>query len=99
MTATEPSIYTRLLFALSGHSYRGLRLKQVAEAIGEPSSTTLRNLQKLEEDGLTERSPFDANCWRLSPRIVQIALAHQAEVAREEQALDDFRTRYSRNPN
>jgi len=59
----------------------------------------LRNLQRMAEDGLVERSPFDQDNWRLSPRIVQIALAHQAEVAREERQLDDFKNRYSRSPN
>ncbi|MGH8040374.1 MAG: helix-turn-helix domain-containing protein [Stenotrophomonas sp.] len=96
---SEQSIFARLLFALSGHSRNGLRLKQIADGIGESPSTTLRNLQRLGEDGLAERTPQDQDNWRLSPRIVQIALAHQTEVAREERALDDFRNRYSRSPN
>lgn len=96
---SEQSIFARLLFALAGHSRTGLRLKPVADGIGESPSTTLRNLQRLAEDGLVERSPFDQDNWRLSPRIVQIALAHQAEVAREERQLDDFKNRYSRSPN
>ncbi|HDS1617692.1 TPA: helix-turn-helix domain-containing protein [Stenotrophomonas maltophilia] len=96
---SEQSIFARLLFALAGHSRTGLRLKPIADGIGESPSTTLRNLQRLAEDGLVERSPFDRDNWRLSPRIVQIALAHQAEVAREERQLDDFKNRYSRSPN
>ncbi len=96
---SEQSIFARLLFALAGHSRTGLRLKPIADGIGESPSTTLRNLQRLAEDGLVERSPLDQENWRLSPRIVQIALAHQAEVAREERSLDDFKNRYSRSPN
>ncbi|HHA2722735.1 helix-turn-helix domain-containing protein [uncultured Stenotrophomonas sp.] len=96
---SEQSIFARLLFALAGHSRTGLRLKPIADGIGESPSTTLRNLQRLAEDGLVERSPFGQDNWRLSPRIVQIALAHQAEVAREERQLDDFKNRYSRSPN
>ncbi|HHA2933192.1 TPA: helix-turn-helix domain-containing protein [Stenotrophomonas maltophilia] len=96
---SEKSIFARLLFALAGHSRTGLRLKPIADGIGESPSTTLRNLQRLAEDGLVERAPFDQENWRLSPRIVQIALAHQAEVAREERQLDDFKNRYSRSPN
>ncbi|HHB9431397.1 TPA: helix-turn-helix domain-containing protein [Stenotrophomonas maltophilia] len=96
---SEQSIFARLLFALAGHSRTGLRLKPIADGIDESPSTTLRNLQRLAEDGLVERSPFDQDNWRLSPRIVQIALAHQAEVAREERQLDDFKNRYSRSPN
>lgn len=92
------SIYARLLFGLAGHSRNGLRLKQIADGIGESEPTTLRNLQRMEADGLIEQNPLLQGHWRLSPRVVQISLAHQAEVLREEQALDDFRNRYSRNP-
>ncbi|HIE4342216.1 helix-turn-helix domain-containing protein [Stenotrophomonas maltophilia] len=95
----EQSIFARLLFALAGHSRNGLRLKPIADGIGESPSTTLRNLQRMAEDGLVERSPYDQDNWRLSPRIVQIALAHLAEVVREEQQLNDFKNRYSRSPN
>ncbi|HEY1035156.1 MAG TPA: helix-turn-helix domain-containing protein [Pseudoxanthomonas sp.] len=93
------SIFARLLFALSGHSYRGLRLQQIADGIGESPATTLRNLQAMEADGLTERSPQDDKCWRLSPRVVQVATAHAQEVMREQRQLDEFNQRYTRNPN
>ncbi|HGM5881368.1 helix-turn-helix domain-containing protein [Stenotrophomonas maltophilia] len=96
---SEQSIFARLLFGLAGRSRTGLRLKLIADGIGESPSTTLRNLQRLAEDGLVERSPFDQDNWRLSPRIVQIALAHLDEVLREERQLDDFKNRYSRSPN
>lgn len=96
---SEQSIFARLLFTLAGRSRNGLRLKPIADVIGESPSTTLRNLQRLAEDGLVERSPYDQDNWRLSPRIVQIALAHLAEVTREEQQLNDFKNRYSRSPN
>ena len=93
------SIYARLLFALSGHSYRGLRLQQIADGIGESPSTTLRNLERMAEDGVTEKTPQDDKAWRLSPRLVQIASAHAQEVLREERQLDEFKQRYSRVPN
>jgi DNA-binding IclR family transcriptional regulator len=93
------SIYTRVLFGLSGHSRHGLRLKAIADGIGESPGTTLRNLQRMEADGLVERSPYDKDNWRLTPRVVQIAVAHAEEMAREERQLDEIRTRYSRNPN
>lgn len=95
---SEQSIYTRLLFGLAGYSRHGLRLAQIADGIGESPSTTLRNLQRMELDGLVERSTHDKDNWRLSPRVVQIAIAHSAEVAREESALADFKHRYSRSP-
>ena len=93
------SIHARLLFALSGHSRNGLRLKQVADGIDESQATTLRALQRMEADGLAEQNPRLQGHWRLSALTVQIALAHAAEVAREERELDDFKNRYSRNPN
>ena len=96
---SEPSTYTRLLFALSGHSYRGLRLQQIADGIGESPSTTLRNLERMKDDGLVERSPHDNDNWRLCARVVQIAIAHAEEVNQEERSLDQFKQRYSRKPN
>lgn len=95
---TAQSITARLLFGLAGHSRNGLRLKQIADGVGESPSTTLRALQRMADDGLVEQVPQIEGHWRLSPRVVQIALAHQDEVAREERALADFRNRYSRLP-
>lgn len=95
----DQSITARLLFGLAGHSYRGLRLKQIAEGIGESEPTTLRNLQNMESDGLVEKTPLDDKRWRLAPRVVQIAIAHSHEVVREERALQEFQQRYSRTPN
>lgn len=96
---SQPSITARLLFGLAGHSYRGLRLQQIAEGIGESPSTTLRNLQRMAEDGLVERAPHEKDSWRLAPRVVQIATAHAQEVAREERQLDEFNQRFTRTPN
>lgn len=93
----KESIYARLLLALAGHSRNGCRLKEIADRIGEIPSTTLRNLQRLEADGLAERVPQNTELWRLSPRIVQIALAHFDEVQREDQRHADFKNRYSRS--
>ncbi|GGK08750.1 hypothetical protein [Luteimonas terricola] len=95
---SQQTIPTRLLFALAGHSRNGLRLKPLSEAIEESPGTTLRNLQRMEEDGLTERTPQDKDNWRLSARVVQIAIAHSEEVLREEQQLAEFKNRYSRTP-
>lgn len=87
-----------LVWALQGHSFAGLRLKQLAAATGESSSTTLRNLQALETEGMVERIADREGCWRLTPRLVQIAMAHQQELARLETRVTDFTQRYSRTP-
>lgn len=94
----QQSIYTRLLFSLAGHSRNGLRLKQIAETIGESPSTTLRALRRAADDGLVEQVQHVEGNWRLAPRIVQIALAHADEVAREDRLHADFKNRFSRLP-
>lgn len=85
--------------ALAGHSFEGLRNKQIATAINDKEANSLRTLQRLESIGWTERVPGKQECWRLSPRLVQIAIAHQNELARLTQRVDDFTNRYSRTPN
>lgn len=88
----------RLVFALQGHSFEGLRLKQLADVVGESSSTTLRDLQLLEREGMAERIPGRDENWRLTPRLVQVAIAHQIELDRLQNRLSEFQQRYSRNP-
>lgn len=88
----------RVIQALSGHSLSGVRLGEVAGVVQQSSPTTLRDLQALESLGLAERLADKPDRWRLTPRLVQLALAHQRELAREEQRLDEFRNRYSRSP-
>lgn len=95
---SQPSIYTRLLFGLAGHSRNGLRLAEIASGIGESSPTTLRNLQRMEEDGLVEKVAHLKGHWRLTPRVVQMALAHQEEVATEDRITHEFKQRFSRLP-
>lgn len=85
--------------ALAGHNFDGLRNQQVAEAVQQSPPTTLRDLQALEALGWAERIPSKDERWRLSPRLVQLAIAHHAETARIAQRVDDFTNRYSRSPN
>ena len=86
----------RLVFALQGHAYEGLRLKQISELVRQSSPTTLRDLDGLLEAGIVERVPDRADCWRLAPRLVQVAIAHQNELARVTKRVEDFTQRYSR---
>lgn len=89
----------RLQFMLQGHTFDGLRLTQIAQAMQTSASTTLRDLQILEDEGVAERIPGRDEYWRLSPRIVQIATAHRMELARLQQRLDELDQRYTRDPN
>lgn len=88
----------RLLFVLQGHVADGLRLKQVAEATQTTASTALRDLQTLADEGIAERLPGDDQCWRLSPRVVQIAVATQQEFARMRARTNELEQRYMRDP-
>lgn len=94
----QQSLPIRLLFALAGHSRNGLRLKDIAEGVRESSPTTLRALQRLVADGVVEKVQQLEGHWRLAPRIVQIALQHADEMAREDRITADFKNRFSRKP-
>lgn len=99
---SAPAILSRtkaVIEALAGHNYDGLRNQQIAEAVQQSAPTTLRDLQALETIGWAERIPGKDERWRLSPRLIQLAIAHQSELARVNQRIDDFTNRYSRNPN
>lgn len=87
-----------LIFALQGHSWEGLRLKQLADLTGNSLPTTLRDLEVLADEGIVERVPSREDFWRLSPRLVQVAIAHQDEMRRLHQRVADFEQRYSRQP-
>lgn len=86
----------RLLFALQGHAFDGLRLGQVAKAIGESPCTTHRDLAIMAEEGMAERIPGAEECWRLSPKLAQVALAHYEEMQRVESRVAEINQRYTR---
>ena len=87
-----------LLFVLQGHTMEGLRLKQIADAIRTTPSTALRDLEVLAEEGIAERIPGRDEYWRLSPRLIQLSRAHEQELMRYRQRLDETEQRYSRSP-
>lgn len=82
--------------ALAGHTLDGRRLKDVMDAVRQSGPTTLKDLQALEALGYTQRIPGRDDRWRLAPRLVRIAHAHQNEMARARQKLDDTDHNYSR---
>ena len=79
-------------------TFEGLRLKQLADGINASPSTTLRDLELLADEGVAERIPGRDEYWRLSPRLVQLARAHEQEMARLQQRIDETQQRYSRSP-
>lgn len=89
----------RVQFILQGHVMDGLRLTQIAEALGTSLSNAHRDMEMLAEEGIAERIPGREDCWRLTPRIVQISRATGEEFAKLRGRIDEFEQRYSREPN
>jgi DNA-binding IclR family transcriptional regulator len=85
-----------LLWALQGHAFDGLRLKQVAEALKVAPPMALRDLELLAEEGVAERIPGREECWRLTPKLIQLARAHDDELRRVRARVDDIDRRYTR---
>lgn len=88
----------KLALILAGHEMFGLRTSEIAKAANLPNSMVTRDLQALVEEGFVERLPSDENRWRLGPKLVQIAQAHVAGLARIERDLKEVAQRYSRTP-
>jgi DNA-binding IclR family transcriptional regulator len=89
----------RLIAILAGHSVTGLRLQQIAAALKTSPPNALRDLQVMAEEGWAERLPTDKDLWRLTPKPIQIARAHDLEMQRQRQKIDEIDQRYTREPN
>ncbi len=88
----------RYLWVLQGHSFEGLRLKQIGDAMGVSMCMAHRDLASLADEGVVERVPGREDFWRLTPKPIQLARAHEEEVTRLRQHIDQFDQRYTRNP-
>lgn len=86
----------RLLWVLQGHAWSGLRLKQVAEAMRVAPPMALRDLELLAAEGVAERIPGKEECWRLTPKLIQLARAHDDDMRRLRQRIEDIEQRYTR---
>lgn len=95
----------RLLFvqsALAGHEVNGLSLTEIVKALesrmgGNQKNNVFRDLHNLKLAGYAERLP-DSDRWRLGPKLVQIAQAHQRYMERATSKLEETRQRYGREP-
>jgi DNA-binding IclR family transcriptional regulator len=88
----------RLLWVLQGQTTNGLRLVQIAKALGCSSTVALRLLETADDEGIVERIPDKSEFWRLSPKIIQISFAHGDELQRLKNRYDELRDRYIRKP-
>ncbi len=88
----------RLITALSGHELEGVRAGDLAKTLQLPPYQITRDIAALTDVGVTELVPGLPDRWRLGPKLIQIALAHQTGVARAQARLDEVKNRYSRQP-
>ena len=58
--------------------------------------TLPRDLELLAAEGVAERIPGTEECWRLTPKLIQLARAHDDELRRVRQRVDDIDQRYTR---
>lgn len=92
-----------VMMALAGHEVDGVSLMEITHALaqragkspGSQKNNVFRDLHNLREAGLAEQLP-DSERWRLAPRLVQIATAHQRYLERAAVRLDEVRQRYGR---
>jgi len=85
----------RAIVVLQGHTFEGLRLKAIAEALQTSMPNALRDLETLREEGFVERIPGREDCWRLTPKIVQVARATDEEFTRYRLAAIEHEQRYN----
>ncbi|WP_124837719.1 hypothetical protein [Burkholderia glumae] len=85
----------RAIWVLQGHVVEGLRLKAIAEQLGTSMPNALRDLETLADEGVAERIPGREECWRLTPKIVQVSRATAEEFARHRAAIEVFEQRYN----
>lgn len=86
----------RLLCILQGNAFDGLRLKQIAEALQVADPTALRDLNLLADEGFAERIPGKEESWRLTPKVIQVARAHDDEMRRVRERIENIDQRYTR---
>lgn len=72
---------------LAGKSLTGMRLKDIANALGESETTTYRTLVDMIEEGMAVQFEHNSN-YALSTACLAIATAHNLEMSQAQQRLD-----------
>ena len=88
----------RALTVLFGREVMGLRPSEIAKGIQESPSTVTRLMAAMEQEGYAERVPGREDAWRLGPKLVQGAIAHQRGLAEIQRQLNETTQRFSRVP-
>ncbi len=84
----------RVMKILKGRTIDGLAVIDIATAINETPTNTVRCLQDLSVEGLVEKKPTGR--YSLSIQMHQIAEAHREEMQRARQRLDEMNQRTTR---
>jgi DNA-binding IclR family transcriptional regulator len=87
----------RVIESLAGNTLNGLSPGEIGKAAGASPAQITRLLAQLIRRGVVESARTEGR-YRLGPAIVQIARAHELELARAERDLAEARQRYSRSP-
>jgi len=88
----------RYFTTLAGYEVDGLRPGQIAQALDVQPATVTRDLRILEDEGFVERVPGMDDRWRLGPKAIQIARAHELGLERARGRVKEVEQRYSRVP-
>ncbi|MER2545925.1 MAG: helix-turn-helix domain-containing protein [Candidatus Accumulibacter phosphatis] len=82
--------------ALAGHEVFGLRLADIAKAVGTAEPMVHRDLQTMAHKGWAVQDP--AKRWRLGPEPVQIAVQFSYGLRQAQAAVAEVEQRYTRLP-
>jgi DNA-binding IclR family transcriptional regulator len=82
--------------ALAGHEVFGLRLADIAKAVGASEPMLLRDLQTMAHKGWAAQDP--SKRWRLGPEPVQIAVQFSYGLRQAQAQVAEVEQRYTRLP-
>lgn len=82
--------------ALAGHEVFGLRLADLAKAVGVSEPMVLRDLQAMAHKGWAVQDA--AKRWRLGPEPVQIAVQFSYGLRQAQAKVAEVEQRYTRLP-
>ncbi len=87
----------KVMQALAGHEFAGMAPKELAAAAGTTQQNITRDLDNLKTAGLAE--PMDNGRWRLTPKVIQMAVTFQVHLERVRNRLNEINQRYTRISN
>lgn len=85
-----------MIFALAGKELMGLSNAELARALKTSESRMISDVRNAEHAGLIEK--LYTGKWRLAPRVVQIAKAHEQGLESIRLQLLEVEQRYGRLP-